>query len=191
MHQTTITSFNFGVTKNICDRSVSNAKEAVEESETCHFIKLPIEVSRYLPCALPLSLTVFPRQLFQRIGLFIEDDRSLENYRRACSATHDALDADSMSFWRRRYLATFEKPVDRVTNLDYRQRYLSYNFWLKKGAYFKKGHCSDETRSLKVLRNLMIGKKLCKRSMRVTLADSRQTPSRRRTTATATSSTNR
>ncbi len=49
-----------------------------------------------------------PIETVQHIGSFCTYDSDLCHFRLICRSTLDAVDADNCSFWRRRFLDTFE-----------------------------------------------------------------------------------
>ncbi|KAK5137404.1 hypothetical protein LTR08_008982 [Meristemomyces frigidus] len=79
-----------------------------------------------------------PIETCQQIASYLDSERDLCHYRLTCQSTHDAVDADSCSFWRRRFLATFEKPTwSSGNNLRYKAAYQKRKRALMFGAKFE------------------------------------------------------
>ena len=94
----------------------------------------------------------------QRIAHHIEADQDLCAFRVVCKATRDAIDGDNLSFWRRRFLGTFEKATGYKSNKAYKEAYQKRKKAMKFGADFKRGSSRREKACLEVLRDLILGK---------------------------------
>ncbi|RMY55608.1 hypothetical protein D0863_13257 [Hortaea werneckii] len=110
---------------------------------------------------------LLPIETCQHIGGYL-NDRDLCTYRLVCQSTHNAIDADGFSFWRRRFITTFEKPTWTTSNnIKYRQAYhkrrraLMYgaDFWVAITKSTGKDYAKEirrGTRCLEVLRDMII-----------------------------------
>ncbi|KAI7279515.1 hypothetical protein KC345_g5323 [Hortaea werneckii] len=110
---------------------------------------------------------LLPIETCQHIGSYL-NDRDLCIYRLVCQSTHNAIDADGCSFWRRRFMTTFEKPTWTTSNnVKYRQAYhkrrraLMYgaDFWVAITKSTGKDYAKEirrGTRCLEVLRDMII-----------------------------------
>ncbi|KAK4543661.1 hypothetical protein LTR36_005306 [Oleoguttula mirabilis] len=79
-----------------------------------------------------------PIETNQHIASYLDNELDLCRYRRICHSTHDAVDADRCSFWRRRFLTTFEKPNwPGGSNERYKITYQKRKRALMFGAKFK------------------------------------------------------
>jgi hypothetical protein len=105
-------------------------------------------------------------QTRQLIAMYLPSDADVVAYCEACRSTNAAVDGDRLSFWRRRFLAAFERPATPyVNNLVFKQQYQKRRKALLYGAKFEaalKGTQTQEIRkavgSLEVLRDLIKGK---------------------------------
>ncbi|KAI7209615.1 hypothetical protein KC333_g8640 [Hortaea werneckii] len=115
----------------------------------------------------PNPFDLLPIETCQHIAGYL-NDRDLCTYRLVCQSAHNAIDADGCSFWRRRFLTTFEKPTWTTSNnVKYRQTYhkrrraLMYgaNFWVAITKSTGKDYAKEirrGTRCLEVLRDMII-----------------------------------
>ncbi|RMZ12380.1 hypothetical protein D0860_02986 [Hortaea werneckii] len=115
----------------------------------------------------PNPFDLLPIETCQHIGGYL-NDRDLCTYRLVCQSTHNAIDADGFSFWRRRFITTFEKPTWTTSNnIKYRQAYhkrrraLMYgaDFWVAITKSTGKDYAKEirrGTRCLEVLRDMII-----------------------------------
>jgi hypothetical protein len=103
-----------------------------------------------------------PIEIAQRIALEIEYDSDLCNFRLICRSTHDAVDGDFDSFWRKRFLSIFERPAAEWNgakgNQQYKKAYQIRRQALREGPRkgFKLGKGEMEERCLEVLRDLIV-----------------------------------
>jgi len=114
-------------------------------------------------------------QTTQHIASYLDSDFDLSSFCSVSHSTNVAVNADNNSFWRRRYLAFFEKPTswsadDRRKNAKYKAVYQRYRRRLLYGAVFKtalgSGSASERfqgvgirkgTEALEVLKSLVCG----------------------------------
>lgn len=110
----------------------------------------------------------------QQIASFVDSDQDLIHFRQSCRCVSDALEGDGSSFWRRRFLAKFEKPLNfkakKWNNLEYKKQYQRRRLNLRTGALFKLGRSNQERECLLILRDMIKGT-LCPRSDSLTLLD--------------------
>ncbi|KAK3716377.1 hypothetical protein LTR37_006527 [Vermiconidia calcicola] len=107
--------------------------------------------------------TTLPLETNQHIASLIEYDTDLCSFRLICHATNDAVEADSCSFWRRRFLGHFERPVGEPSlwkgaegNLRFKKEYAKRRGCLKNGARFGSGETRRERECLEVVRALVV-----------------------------------
>lgn len=93
----------------------------------------------------------------QRIAGFVEYDKDLCSFRGICRSTNDAIDADNCSFWRRRFLAHFDLPINTLSNQEYRTAYQRRRHILKNGAAFDAGMTEREHMCIKELMEMILG----------------------------------
>ena len=67
------------------------------------------------------------------------------------------MDADNCSFWRRRFLACFEKPIKLTNNVAFKHAYQKRKYVLKHGAQFQTGETRKEKGCLELVRDLVVG----------------------------------
>ena len=91
---------------------------------------------------------------------YLESDRDLITYLSICKSTFVAVNADNLSFWRRRFLEFYEQPLDFPSNVALKQRYKNRRWALKHGARFSGGTKQNEQAVLLVLRDLILGEKI-------------------------------
>lgn len=98
----------------------------------------------------------------QHIASFIESDIDLCNFRLVISSMNNAVDDDNLSFWRRRFLAHFDKFTatgDRYeVNLSHKVKYQERKHYLKYGALFQNGETDKEMQCLVMVVEMMLGK---------------------------------
>lgn len=136
---TSRSSINSNSSENITlSPSRPNQKNQVHTYSHNHFNDLPIEI-------------------LQHIAAQIEGDNDLGKYRFVCKATKESVDADNLSFWRRRFHERFEKSAVITNNAEFKRVYQRRRFWLKNGAIFKTGDTRKEKECLEVLRELVVG----------------------------------
>lgn len=105
-----------------------------------------------------------PIETSQQIASYLDSDTDLCSFRLSCHATDDAVNADSYSFWRMRFISQFEKPDWKtkgkklVDNQKYKEQYQLRKRVLKNGAVFMAGESGKEKLCLAVLRELILGK---------------------------------
>lgn len=112
------------------------------------------------------SLTYTPSQTNQHIASYLDSDAFLCNFRRISHSTHNAVDGDRLSFWRRRFLARFEKPTwTEPSNLKYKHAYQKRRKALMYGAKFDAAVRRTESKEIKkanaaleVVRDILVGK---------------------------------
>ena len=125
---------------------------------------------------LPLRILTSLPQLNQNIASYLASDKDLASFRLICKSTHDAVDADACSFWRRRFKQTFESANLKLTgrrNEDgekYRTEYQTRKKVLHvidpvfqmagklPKLQFEIGTTAKEREALRVLRDLIVGK---------------------------------
>ena len=100
---------------------------------------------------------ILPIETNQNIASFLDYDSDICKYRLICRSTLNAVDADNCSFWRRGFLACFEKPTKSMDNVAYKKAYQRRRGVLKCGAAFQTGEKKREWDCLEVLRDLVIG----------------------------------
>ena len=114
----------------------------------------------------PNRFNKLPIETVQHIASYVLEDDLLCNFRLACQAMHNAVDADNCSFWRRRFLSRFEKPADADSegwkgakgNVRFREAYQKRRWVMKNGASsFVTGDTAREEKCLEVLRDLVVG----------------------------------
>lgn len=98
-----------------------------------------------------------PIEIRQRIATFIEYDKDLCSFRGICQSTHDAVDADNCSFWRRRFLIHFDKLTMEASNQEYRRAYQKRRHILKNGAAFRGGKTERERMCIQELMEMILG----------------------------------
>lgn len=100
-----------------------------------------------------------PIEITQRIGSYCTYDSDLCNFRLICRSTHDSVDGDNCSFWRRRFLDVFEQSISLQTsgNLAFKKAYQKRRSVLKNGAQFRTGETRRERECLEVIRDLVVG----------------------------------
>ena len=102
------------------------------------------------------------------IALELTSDADLATFRLICGNTRDAVDSDGASFWRKRYLAVFDRPRalpfthpssrNKNVNAWFRIKYQDMRRVLRKGTSFKTGGGSKvEEICLVLLRDLAVG----------------------------------
>ena len=112
-----------------------------------------------------LTYTDQSSQINQQIASELDTDQDICNFRLICRDTHDAIDADGCSFWRRRFLAIFETPQLELTgqrvadNEKFRDVYKKRKNLLKNGVLqeFRNGLVPREQQCLELIRDLIIG----------------------------------
>ncbi|TKA76036.1 hypothetical protein B0A55_05109 [Friedmanniomyces simplex] len=112
-----------------------------------------------------------PIETNQHIASYLTSDFDLCNFRLVSHATHDAVDADNDSFWRRRFLAVFETPVwgggrgrsTATSNLKFKREYQKRRRCLMFGAKYEAALTRREgkeirkgTEALEVIRELLV-----------------------------------
>ena len=115
-------------------------------------------------------------QLNQSIASYLESDKDLASFRLICKSTHDAVDADACSFWRRRYKQVFESTNLNLTGrryedgVKYRDEYQARKKVLHvidtvfqaagqaAKLQFAAGTTTAEKEALRVLRDMILGK---------------------------------
>ena len=100
---------------------------------------------------------ILPIETNQHIASHIENDSDICNFRLICRSTLDAVDADNCSFWRRKFLSCFEKPVKTMSNFEFKRTYQKRRGVLKCGALFYLGDTKREKECLEVVRDLICG----------------------------------
>jgi len=110
-----------------------------------------------------------PQQTNQHIASYLTGDSDLCNFRLISQSTHDAVDADNNSFWRRRFLAVFETPMWGANrsgdiNVKFKREYQRRRRCLLFGAKYEAAVWKHEgkeirkgTEALEVLRELLVG----------------------------------
>ncbi|KAM0702830.1 hypothetical protein Q7P35_010262 [Cladosporium inversicolor] len=115
-----------------------------------------------------------PIELNQSIASYLESDKDLASFRLICKSTHDAVDADACSFWRRRFKEVFETASLKLTGLraedgdQYRKEYQARKKVLHvidavfqragqlSKLQFAAGTTTVEKEALRVLRDLIL-----------------------------------
>ncbi|CAK4032252.1 Hypothetical predicted protein [Lecanosticta acicola] len=64
-----------------------------------------------------------PIEMNQEIGHNLKEDQDVEAFRLSCRSANSAVDGDAGSFWRRRFLETYDRPAKPTTGLEYRKAY--------------------------------------------------------------------
>ncbi|KAK5123180.1 hypothetical protein LTR85_003378 [Meristemomyces frigidus] len=86
----------------------------------------------------PNPFDVLPIETNQHIASYLDNELDLGRFRLICHSTHDAVDADRCSFWRRRFLTTFERPTWTGGNNErYKTTYQKRKRALMFGAKFE------------------------------------------------------
>jgi len=114
-------------------------------------------------------------QLNQNIASYLASDKDLASFRLICKSTHDAVDADACSFWRRRYKQFFESTDLKLTGrrhedgekyrIEYQKRkkvlYVIEEGFQTAGQLaklqFALGTTILEKEALRVLRDMLVG----------------------------------
>lgn len=102
-------------------------------------------------------------QTVQNIASHLEYDSDLTTFRLICRSTNNAVDGDSSSFWRRRFLSYYEptraKPTGRrlIDNNKYKVAYQKRRMHIKRGTNFTFGNTKEEIACLETLRDLALG----------------------------------
>ncbi|KAK0823355.1 hypothetical protein LTR73_008597 [Friedmanniomyces endolithicus] len=109
-----------------------------------------------------------PIETNQHIASYLTGDSDLCSFRLVSRSTHDAVDADNNSFWRRRFLAVFETPTwgakrNDNTNVKFKREYQRRRRCLLFGAKYEAAVWKDEgkeirkgTEALEVLREMLV-----------------------------------
>lgn len=77
--------------------------------------------------------------------------------RSVCRSLHASIDEDACSFWRRRFLGYFDKPIRPTTNLKYKEMYQERRRLLSSPPRFVRGKSAKEVTCLEYLRDLVLG----------------------------------
>ena len=117
-------------------------------------------------------------QLIHNIACLLESDKDLVSFRSVCHATHDAVEADGGSFWRRRFMQAFETPSFKLTGrrkedaekfrIEYQTRKSALHIvdpvfqthGVKPKLKFDMGTTRVEKTALRILKDLISGKSL-------------------------------
>jgi hypothetical protein len=116
------------------------------------------------------SFNTLPIEIAQRIALEIEYDSDLCNFRLVCRSTHDAVDGDFDSFWRKRFLSIYERPAADWKGAEGNRQYKAAYQWRRcilkntRKEAFKLGNGAMEKRCLEVLRDLIVDSFSAKKS---------------------------
>lgn len=117
------------------------------------------------------TFKVLPIEILQMIALHTTSDADLARFRLICVDTRNAVDSDGATFWRRRFLATFDPPrsesvegtLERSTkrrkpvNQWYKGKYQALRMMLRTGADFRNaGNSAKENYYLVLLRDLAV-----------------------------------
>ncbi|KAK0966809.1 hypothetical protein LTS01_017602 [Friedmanniomyces endolithicus] len=117
-------------------------------------------------CSYPFDSV--PIETNQHIASYLTGDSDLCNFRLISQSTHDAVDADNNSFWRRRFLAVFETPMWGANrsgdiNVKFKREYQRRRRCLLFGAKYEAAVWKHEgkeirkgTEALEVLRELLV-----------------------------------
>ena len=97
----------------------------------------------------------------------LDSDRDLCNFRLTCHSANEAVDHDNYSFWRRRFMSTFEKPSwSSKPNVEYKRQYKRRKNALLYGARFdvaikfaRAKEIPKAIRALEVLKEMLLGMK--------------------------------
>jgi len=69
------------------------------------------------------------------------------------------MDGHNFSFWRGRFLDTFDPPLQAMTSVELMELYQRRQKWLTRGAKsFGTGHWKDERLCSEILKDLALGK---------------------------------
>ncbi|KAK4507465.1 hypothetical protein PRZ48_001200 [Zasmidium cellare] len=104
----------------------------------------------------PNPFNILPIEMNARIAELLYDDDDIHNFMRCCRSTHAAIEGNGLSFWRRRFLATFEKPSQPASNKDFKRMYLQrrmLNFHL---VTFISGRTTPERECLEAIRDIIV-----------------------------------
>ncbi|KAF2161817.1 hypothetical protein M409DRAFT_27873 [Zasmidium cellare ATCC 36951] len=104
----------------------------------------------------PNPFDILPIEMNQRIAELLDGDDSLRAFMWTCRSTHAAIEGNGRSFWRRRFLATFERPSQPKSNNEYKNTYLQrrlINFHL---VTFFLGRSKEERACLEVVRDIIV-----------------------------------
>lgn len=95
------------------------------------------------------------------IASHIDSDQDLVHFNQSCKNVNHHVENDD-SFWRRRFLFTFEKPYNigakKWKNLEeFKREYKQRRSCLKNGAVFRLGKTGPERLCLQTLKMLIVG----------------------------------
>lgn len=93
----------------------------------------------------------------QRIAEVLEDDTSIDAFMRTCRSTHAAIEGNGRSFWRRRFLATFERPQRSKSNNEFKALYLRRRLSNFHRVTFASGKSRAEKECLNTIRDIIVG----------------------------------
>lgn len=80
---------------------------------------------------------------------------------RTCRSARDAIEGNGRSFWRRRFLATFEKPHRPKSNDEFKAMYLRRRLNNFHRVTFAKGNSRAEKECLNAIRDIIVGQSQC------------------------------
>ncbi|KAF1826213.1 uncharacterized protein K489DRAFT_109686 [Dissoconium aciculare CBS 342.82] len=103
----------------------------------------------------PNIFDALPIEIRQDIARRLESDDDLKAFRLVCRSLHDAVEADGCSFWRYRFLESFDKPLGLFNNLYCKASYQQRKRWLYDPPKFELGRSRQEQVCLGVIRNLI------------------------------------
>lgn len=93
----------------------------------------------------------------QRVAELLCDDRSIDAFMLTCRSTHAAIEGNGRSFWRRRFLATFEKPLRSKSNNEFKTLYLQRRLSHFRRVTFTTGENRAEKECLRAIRDIIVG----------------------------------
>lgn len=92
------------------------------------------------------------------IAASIERDSDLAAFRAICRATNEAVDCKQHSFWRMRFLAYFDPlPSGSREHLVFKEQYQHRRKVLRSSPIIRDGSTKIEQRTIRVLRDLIVG----------------------------------
>lgn len=98
----------------------------------------------------------------KEIAQYLMQDQDIANFRLICRATHDAIDGDNESFWRKKFRDNYAYK-DGETNQQLKMKYQKRAKHLNRGISMDwkyKGHKNYEIKVLDILIDLIVGEYL-------------------------------
>ncbi|EME49481.1 hypothetical protein DOTSEDRAFT_49736 [Dothistroma septosporum NZE10] len=157
--QTTLPSY-YRIDKGTTSTSVVASQKRLRPSGMPQDIEPPAAIIHAAPAGLArneqAALDKCPVEVVELIGSFLESDQDVKNFRATCRHVHHNIEGHNGSFWRDRFLESFDQPHTPMSNVEYKRLYQARKRLFTNGATFRFGHSSQEMVCLEMLRDMAI-----------------------------------